>query len=145
MDYSDWHVTLNVHVLLCQHLESDLVDLVEFFGRRLSRIGDDLYLVHHNERPFSILVVHGCHGQSVPDRSFCTQLSSIFCLKEPRSERSRSILAITNVHDHWGVSILLANQVTPVLFAKSMIKIQFCLMTLLREKWLKYISERQEP
>ncbi len=34
------------------------------------------------------------------DQSFCTRLSSIFCLKEPGSERSRSILAMTNVHDH---------------------------------------------
>ncbi len=48
----------------------------------------------------SALVVHDCHGQSAPDRSFCTRLSSIFCLKEPVSERSRSILAMANVHNH---------------------------------------------
>ncbi len=47
------------------------------------------------------MVVHDCHGQSAPDRSFCKRLSIIFCLKEPGSERSRSILAMTNVHDQW--------------------------------------------
>ena len=46
------------------------------------------------------LVVHICHGQSALDRSFCTRLSSIFCLKDPGPGRSRSILAMTNVHDH---------------------------------------------
>ena len=50
---------------------------------------------------FTVMVVHDCHGQSALDRSFCTRLLSIFCLKEPGSECSRSILAMTNVHNQW--------------------------------------------
>ncbi len=38
------------------------------------------------------------------NRSFCTRLSSIFCLKELGPEGSRSILAMTNVHDHWATA-----------------------------------------
>ena len=60
------------------------------------------------------LVVHVCHGQSAPDRPICTRLSNIFCLKEPRSERARLILAMTNVHDHWDIKIVrLGNKQVP--------------------------------
>ena len=50
----------------------------------------------------TIMVMHVCHGQSAVDRPFWTQLSSISCLKEPVAEHSRSIMAMTNMHDQWG-------------------------------------------
>ena len=58
-----------------------------------------MYVYSANPPKIAKVVMHVCHGQSALDRSFCTRLPSIFCSKEPGLERSRSILAITNMHD----------------------------------------------